>query len=153
MTADEALEPTFVDTNILVYANVDSAPLHALARDTLNARVATGGDLWISRQVLREYLATLSRPQSFTKAVSNAELIADVERFQAEFLIAEDGPSVTEELTAILMAFAVGGKQIPDANVVATMLADGIRGLLTHNASDFARFSGLIRVDPLVPAP
>ncbi|MEH2170887.1 MAG: hypothetical protein V7K41_30400 [Nostoc sp.] len=42
-----------------------------------------------------------------------------------------------------------GGKQVHDANIVATMLVYGIPQLLTHNTSDFARFSGLITVLPL----
>jgi len=43
----------------------------------------------------------------------------------------------------------IGGKQVHDANIVATMLVYGIPQLLTHNPSDFARFSGLISVLPL----
>ena len=42
-----------------------------------------------------------------------------------------------------------GGKQVHDANIVATMLVYGIPQLFTHNTSDFARFSGLITVLPL----
>ena len=44
----------------------------------------------------------------------------------------------------------IGGKQIHDANVVATMLASGIPALLTHNVSDFDRFRNLIQVISLV---
>jgi predicted nucleic acid-binding protein len=42
-----------------------------------------------------------------------------------------------------------GGKQVHDANIVATMLVYGIPKLLTHNTTDFARFSELITVLPL----
>ena len=38
-----------------------------------------------------------------------------------------------------------------DANIVAATQAHGIRRLLTHNTADFARFAGLITVEPLVP--
>ena len=46
-------------------------------------------------------------------------------------------------------AISVGGRQVHDANIVATMQAYGIRHLLTHNTDDFIRFSGLITVLPV----
>ena len=64
-TAAVALEPVFVDTNILVYAAVPAFPLHADARMRLTELDAAGLRLWISRQTLREYLSALSPPQCF----------------------------------------------------------------------------------------
>jgi len=43
----------------------------------------------------------------------------------------------------------IGGKQVHDANIVATMLVYGIPRLLTANPSDFARFAHLLTVEPL----
>ncbi len=40
----------------------------------------------------------------------------------------------------------VAGKQIHDANIVATMLAYDISDLLTHNTVDFVRYSDWITV-------
>jgi len=56
MTADD---PVFVDTNVLVHANTVRSPLHAKAQLALQNLSATASALWISRQILREYLATL----------------------------------------------------------------------------------------------
>jgi len=50
----------------------------------------------------------------------------------------------------LLLTIPVGGAQIHDANIVATMEVYGIGRLLTHNTTDFARFGGLITVVPLV---
>lgn len=41
-------------------------------------------------------------------------------------------------------SFSFGGKQVHDANIVATMLAHGEARLLTFNAADFRRFVPLI---------
>jgi len=92
----------FVDTNVLVYAAVSQAPFHAEARSVIRTRQEAGMDLWISRQVLREYLATLSRPQTFSIPQPIDVLIADIQRFQASFSIAEDGPAVTAKLLEVL---------------------------------------------------
>ena len=64
----------FVDTNILVYANLTSAPFHADARRSISDLQSFGTDLWVNRQVLREYLAVVTRqtfasPLSVTQAV------------------------------------------------------------------------------------
>src|SRR5262245_57962759 len=97
-----AADPVFVDTNVLVFANTATAPLHAEAQAALQSHSASATELWVSRQVLREYLATLSRPQSFSSPVPAAALIADILRFQAQLRIAEDGPAVTSNLLALL---------------------------------------------------
>ena len=103
----------------------------------------------MSRQILREYLAALSRPQTFAKPRSARELVSDIRYFLNHFRLAEDGPAVTERLLELIEGVEVGGKQIHDANVVATMLASGIPALLTHNVGDFVRFSDVIQVIPL----
>ena len=151
--ATTAADPVFVDTNILVFANTATAPFHAEAQAALLSFATPGVELWISRQVLREYLATLSRPQSFTAPVPVATLVADIIRFQSQFRIAEDGPAVTANLLALLTTIPIGGKQVHDANIVATMQAYGLRRLLTHNTADFARFGAFIQVEPLPTTP
>ena len=50
--ATTAVEPVFVDTNVLVHANTVQSPLHFRARSALQGLSATAVALWISRQVL-----------------------------------------------------------------------------------------------------
>jgi predicted nucleic acid-binding protein len=66
--------------------------------------------------------------------------------FHARTLLALD------EFEKIVGMIPTGGKQIHDANIVATMLAHGIPRLLTHNVGDFRRFSTLIEILPLLEA-
>ncbi|MBI3301165.1 MAG: type II toxin-antitoxin system VapC family toxin [Deltaproteobacteria bacterium] len=139
----------FLDTNVLVYANAAESPLHQIALSAIETRYDAGVELWISRQVLREYLATFSRPQRFMNPRPIATVIERVRYFQNRFRVAEDGPHVTERLLALMQQVSIGGKQVHDANIVATMLAYGIPSLLTHNTDDFVRFSGHITVLPL----
>jgi predicted nucleic acid-binding protein len=47
-------DKVFIDTNILVYAQLRLAPLHAAAVGKVQALIAAGAELWISRQTLRE---------------------------------------------------------------------------------------------------
>ena len=61
----------------------------------------------------------------------------------------EDNRIVLKTLGDLLQKISVSGKQIHDANIVATMMTHGIRHLLTHNTGDFTRFSAFITVLPL----
>ena len=136
----------FIDTNVLVYALAPAAPEHELARALLADAAASQGRLTISRQVLREYLATVTRPQAWGAPIPLHEALDDLERFNDEFSILEDGPRVTDTLLALCREVPAAGKQIHDANIVATMLAAGERRLLTFNSADFRRYAGRLEL-------
>lgn len=142
-----------IDTNILVYASIIESPLHLLARQKIQTLQETDASLWISRQVLREYLATLSRPQTFTQPISATTLIADIQFFQPRFKLAEETAQVTTNLLSLMGQIAIAGRQIHDANIVAIMQAYQIPQLLTHNVKDFNRYNHLITVLSLTDAP
>lgn len=149
MTTGAGRLSLFVDTNILVYASLAHSPLNAQAQQALQSYNQKGADIWISRQIIREFLATLTRPQVFAYPTSTTSLRAEVELFTRQYHIAEDNAEVTERLLQIVGSVPVGGKQVHDANIVATMQVYGVTHLLTHNVSDFARYSQLITVVPL----
>jgi predicted nucleic acid-binding protein len=144
-----AVDPIFLDTNILVYANVVSAPLHTTALNQLQQLWDDGHPLWVSRQVLREYLAVLTRPQTFSQPQPVAIVAERIRFFTTHFQVADENATVTENLLALLTNLEVKGKQIHDANIVATMQAYGITHLLTNNVADFQRFAHLITIVPL----
>lgn len=74
------------------------------------------------------------------------DAIADVHEFRAAFNVIDDSPDVFDRLLRLLAAHPGAGKQVHDANLVATMLSYGISRLLTFNAADFRRFGTLIEV-------
>jgi predicted nucleic acid-binding protein len=78
-----------------------------------------------------------------------ATAITDVRRFRAAFDVAEERPSVLDRLLRLLTTHSSSGRQVHDANIVATMLEHSIRRLLTFNAADFRRFALIIDIEPL----
>jgi len=144
--------PIFIDTNVLVYANILAYPLHQVAAEQIQSLIDSGSELWLSRQVLREFIAAVTRPQTYGNPQPIEVVVERVRAFQAQFQVAEDNPQVTTQLLNLLQQFPTAGRQVHDANIVATMLTVGIDRLLTHNVGDFARFSALITVIPLVAA-
>lgn len=149
MTGAEPLASAlFIDTNVLVYANVSEAPQHQVALAAIDQARKDGRTLWISRQVLREYLGTLTRPQVF-QDVPLTTVLEQVRLFQNHFEIADDTNVVTDQLMQLMNDIPIGGKQVHDANIVATMLAHDIPALLTHNGKDFERFTDRIAVEAI----
>lgn len=140
--------PLFIDTNILVYANVIETPFHEQALAAINTAHDAGRAIWISRQVIREYLVTLTRPQVFEN-LPRATVLEQVDQFIERFQVADDTATVTGQLVKLMGDFKIGGKQVHDANIVATMLAYDIPCLLTHNVKDFQRFGEVLRIEAI----
>ena len=139
----------FLDTNLFIPARFDAAPAHALARAALNRAERSGEVLCISRQVMREYLAAATRPQAWSAPLPMSRALADLSWMGEVYEVLEDGPHVMDVLTRLGRDIPMGGKQVHDANIVATMLAYGERRLLTFNIRDFRRFAAHIEVlDP-----
>jgi len=140
-------EPLFIDTNILIYANVTTAPFHEQALSTIEAAHQSKRPMWISRQVIREFVAARTRPQTFSQPSTVEVIIERVQYLEEHFQVADDHAAVTKQLTQLMSEFKIGGKQVHDANIVATMRAYGVSCLLTHNIKDFKRFKDIITVE------
>lgn len=143
-------DPLFIDTNAILYANVAESPLHKQALGTIRVAFQAGRPLWVNRQVLREFIAARTRPQFFAN-LSTPEVVIDrVRYFEEHFQVADDTSAVTAQLLVLLKKYKMGGKQVHDANIVATMQVYGIPCLLTHNVKDFERFTGLIKIESII---
>lgn len=136
----------FIDTNVLVYSRIPNSPHHDVARARLKRASQDTEPLRVSRQVMREYLSVVTRPQTWAAAIARDEALDDVERLARSFEILEDGPVVTETLIALCREVPVGGMQFHDANIVATMLAHGEHRLLTFDTGDFRRYGDRIEL-------
>lgn len=139
----------FLDTNLFIPARFDAAPAHAVARAALNRAERSGEVLRINRQVIREYLAAATRPQAWSAPLPMSRALSDLSWMEEAFEVLEDGPQVMDLLARLCRDIPMGGKQVHDANIVATMLAYGERRLMTFNVRDFRRFAAHIEIlDP-----
>src|SRR5437870_11733599 len=77
----------FIDTNVLVYSSITTSPFYARARAALEKLWKLQCEIWISRQVLREYAATVTRPQTFASPVPPPASAFDIRRFEDQFLV------------------------------------------------------------------
>jgi predicted nucleic acid-binding protein len=140
----------FVDTNVLLRALNIQMPLHQEADSLIKQTRDQKVELWISRQVIREYLVQITRPQALMQPLAIEQVENQIKIIHILFRIADETATVTDQLLTLLRQFPSGGKQIHDVNIVATMLAYDIDTLLTHNIADLKRFESKIRLIPLV---
>ena len=77
------------------------------------------------------------------------EAEVEINLLQSVFEIADETAAVTTSLVQLIKQYPTGGKQIHDANIVATMLVNGIDTLLTQNIDDMKRFEHEINLIPL----
>jgi predicted nucleic acid-binding protein len=136
----------FVDTNALIRSHVQTARYHLDVQTALKALMVNRHELWINRQVIREYANVLTRSQSYALPTPPAEVAKQLRFFERYYRIANEIPAVSQELYRLMETVLVGGKQIHDANIVATMLAYQVPKLFTLNTVDFERYAHLIDV-------
>lgn len=146
MTAGKA----FVDTNVLLRSIFKTMPLHHEADRLVKQTREAGSELWISRQVIREYLVQVTHPRFFVRPLTIEEAVQQVVNLELLFKIADETQAVTQQLLSLLKSYPTSGKQVHDANIVATMLVYQIDTLLTQNLDDMKRFSGIMKLLPLV---
>ncbi|MDX1962057.1 MAG: type II toxin-antitoxin system VapC family toxin [Pirellulales bacterium] len=143
------VDPIFIDTNILVFATIPGSPFHRPAIQALHGIAQSGSVGWISRQVIREYLVQLTRPGILPIPLSLTDLPGQINALQRIYQVANETPQVTLELLGFIQNGLAAGKQIHDANIVATCIAYKIPRLLTHNMADFKRYSSVLHIETL----
>lgn len=145
-----AADAVLVDTNVLVYAASPTSPFHSQALATLIAHRGAGHELWISTQIVREFLAVMCNPSLTTPPLTPGQAAVAVRYLLRRFSIAADTHYVTRALSRLLMHLPTGARRIHDGNIVATCQVNGIPAILTHNPQDFAPFTSVIRIIPLI---
>jgi predicted nucleic acid-binding protein len=140
----------FIDTNVLLYANMANSPFCQDARNALQALPNDYDSFWINRQVIREYLKVMSLEMKNAGKVDYAALRREITDYLRIVHVAETSDATTAHLLTLIETTSTSGKQVYDTNIVTTMLANGVDFLLTHNVADFKRFGHLITVVQLV---
>jgi predicted nucleic acid-binding protein len=142
MTGDRV----FVDTNILLRIMLPEMRLHQEAEALIQEMWADEAEPWISRQIIREFIVQATHPNTFAPPLAIEAVLKQIDTLASLFNIADDTAEVTGRLLDLLREFPTRGKQIHDANIVATMLVHGIDTLATLNISDMKRFQSRIKL-------
>ena len=129
-----------VDTNVLVYITVNPNPWYNVARQWLDRLFNEGFELCISSQIAREYLVVLTRGDVFEQNFTPEEATRELDAILSVFALLDESERSVSYLSDLMQSYHIRGKSIHDANIVATMLAHGVKRLATYNSDDFRRF-------------
>lgn len=129
-----------IDTNVLIYITVNPNPWYNAARQWLDRMFREGFELCISTQIAREYLVVLTRGDVFEQRFTSEEASHQLDAILSVFALLYESERSVSSLTDLLRRYQIRGKSIHDANIVATMLAHGVKCLATYNSVDFRRF-------------
>ncbi len=143
-------DPVFIDTNVLVAASVSAHPSHGAASAYLARLAADGVPACISGQVCREFLVVLTRQPVEGRMFTVEEALAALDMWRTACVTLDEDDAVLSELLDLVRRYGVKGKQVHDANIVATMRVNGVAHLATFNAADFERYEDEIAIGALV---
>jgi len=129
-----------VDTNLLVYSTVSGNPWFEESHRWLTALQEQEILLCVTTQILREYLVVLTRGNVFETNFTVEEAVSELEALLPSVIVLEETTDSARRLRDIVRRYQVRGKQIHDANIVATMLNFGVTRLATFNRADFERY-------------
>ena len=100
----------FLDINILVYLANEDSPFHLRSVEKFK-ELSGKYELWISRQVLREYAVVMTGPGIVEKPLSSNDVAADIEKWESIFQIADETEEVTGILVQLIKAHDIKGKR------------------------------------------
>lgn len=138
----------------MYYANDPKAAFGKQAILRVQELAAANNQLVISTQVIREYAhVTLRNALYHNLDLRNsiASVLQNIAIFRRDFSVIYDDPAALNDWVSLLSLLTTH-KDVFDFNIVATLRAKGIEHLLTHNLSDFEKFSNWLNIIPLFPA-
>jgi predicted nucleic acid-binding protein len=136
-----------IDTNVLIYATLENDPRSKRARELLLS--SSGDDVFTSVQNLAEMYPSLTGPRMEKPdqpAVARAKIqsIASLPSLQV-LPLTGDVQAIALELCE---KYGITRQKYYDAQIVATMIAHGIRTMMTENEKDFRDMSEIRAVNP-----
>jgi predicted nucleic acid-binding protein len=138
-----------VDTNILARSADIGHPMYRDATDATAALRMQGHVLCVVPQNFYEFWVMLTRPRAANGMGKSApEAVAELAKVTSIFTFVPDNSKIYPEWEQLVTTHAVLGKKAHDARLVAAMRVHGVTHLLTFNAPDFVRFTGITVLTP-----
>ena len=134
------VDKVFIDTNVLVYLSDEKSKFYEDAYKKFMVLLSEK-ELWFSYQVIREFSVILSRSGRILNPLAPSELVKAVIKWKKVLKVCDENKVVNERLMKLIEKYEIKGKRIHDANIVATMLSNGIKKIFTYNVDDFKNFA------------
>lgn len=139
-----------VDTNVLVHAADEDAPLHGPCRELLEGARGAPQTLCPTWSVVCEFLRVITHRRVLARPFTMEQAWATAASFLAmpHVSVLGPGPRHLARAPGMLAAPGVSGNLVHDAHIAAVLVEHGVHRIYTFD-QDLRRFPGLEVVDPL----
>lgn len=145
------VKSVFLDTKVLIAASTPERSLHKQALAVFNQPPKEVNFYW-SGQIVREYLVVATRSLSQNGlGLDVKSALGNIKAFSSRCSLLDDNSAVAAALRKLLLETETTGKQVHDANIVATSISHGVKEILTDKIDDFRRFKPWIAITSLKP--
>lgn len=139
-----------LDTNILVYAHLDDAPHHDQSAALLSLARTEQQAFAVTPQILLEFHAVITDARRVSSPYTPTESREAVERllnYPAMSLLPIPA-DVAEQTLLLAKVHTISGPAVFDAQIVATLLSNGVERIYTYDKTGFAPF---VEIETLQP--
>ena len=140
---------TLVDSNILVRLSENGHPDQADCEQALERLLKRNDRAFLCAQAAIEYWAVATRPKALN-GLGLGPVEAEKGLREAEHLLVwlDEPVDIGMRWRRLVNRYAVIGKQVHDARLVALMEAHGLTTMLTLNTADFRRYTHITSLLP-----
>ena len=137
------------DANVLLYASDETSGYHPQALAFLGG-VASGSEIvYLFWPTVMAYLRIVTHPAVFARPLSHADARSNIQALLDLPHVQTSGESDAfwRRFSEVADDVAPTGNLVPDAHLVALMLENGVRTIMTHDR-DYRKFRGISVRDP-----
>ena len=138
-----------VDTNVLVYASDKSSSFYKVASNIRNKGLNGEINICICPQILSEFFTVITSPNRVENPKSQKQARTELEKYLKAENIEKIYPGINfmDYLMDILRRYKISKQEIFDAQLIATMLLNGISKIYTFNKKHFSKFKEIKVID------
>jgi toxin-antitoxin system PIN domain toxin len=133
-----------VDSNVLIYANREDAPLHDAAAEAVRELAESLAQWAIPWPCVHEFFGVVTRPGVFRQPSAPADAVRQIDAWleSPSLRLITDSHRHYATLRDLVVTADVRGPRVHDARIAAICLDHGVTELITMDR-DFARFPAL----------
>ena len=136
-------ESILFDTNVIVYNQDQDSKFYSQAAMYHDKALSGKVNAVISSQNLLELVAVITNPERITRPLTQKQVSLEVEKYlsSSSFTVIYPNDKTMTFFTKLLKRYRLkNSRQTFDFFLVATMLSNGIKTILTANDQDFRLF-------------
>lgn len=137
-------DPLLLDTNVLVYAHNQDSPFHSKSLSLVKRAIEGQFKGILAQQNLAEFYSVITDQRRIDSPLSPLKAQEIFEDYlKLPFRIIVPNQETIKILSMLCQKKRITNGQIFDAYLVATMLSNQIKHIVTANVKDFKSFTGI----------